>query len=205
MNKNCDFSNCYIVGPTGPKGDNGNADTIEIRNAKTVGPEDAAKVIDTYDSGRHILDFEIPMGATGPKQPATFGYKFSDVGTILNLTKQEVETVPLNMVGESRGIDIEEDSFIILTNGIYKIEYYFSGSISMDTALFTEVLKNDEALDGTTISKDLITNTDSDFYGMTVATLNEGDIITLGVRANNDVVLTFAPDINAYLIITKLV
>ena len=66
MNKNCDFSNCYIVGPTGPKGDNGNADTIEIRNTKTVGPEDAAKVIDTYDSGRHILDFEIPMGATGP-------------------------------------------------------------------------------------------------------------------------------------------
>lgn len=30
-------------------------------------------------------------------------------------------------------------------------------------------------------------------------------IISLGVRANNDVVLTLAPDINAYVIITKLI
>lgn len=205
MNKNCDFSNCYIMGPTGPKGDNGNADTIEIRNTKTVLPEEKAKVIDTYSDGKHILDFEIPIGPTGPEHIATFGYEFSDIGTILNLKKQEGAQIPLNRVGSSREMKLEENQFTILTNGIYKIEYYFSGSISVDTALFVEVLQNDEEIDGTTISKDLITNTDSDFYGMTITTLNEGDIITLGVRANNDVVLTFAPDINAYLLITKLV
>lgn len=34
-----------------------------------------------------------------------------------------------------------------------------------------ERIRNDEVIDGTTISKDLITNTDSDFYGATVLEL----------------------------------
>lgn len=206
MRKNCGFSNCYLVGPTGPRGV---ADTIEIGKTTTVSPDREALVIDTYSLGKHILDFEIPMGVTGPTGPSiilAFGYKFSDLGTILNLTRQEVMKVPLNRNGEAREINLEDNSdFIILENGIYKLEYYFSGSISSDTALFTELLRNGEAIDGTTISKDLITNTDSDFYGACVTTLEANDRISLGVRANNDVVLTFAPDINAYVIITKLI
>ena len=76
-----------------------------------------------------------------------------------------------------------------------------------DTAFFTELLRNDEVIDGTTISKDLITNTDSDFYGATVLELEQNDFISLSVRANadTDTVLTLAPDINAYVIITKFV
>lgn len=206
MRKNCGFSNCYLVGPTGPRGV---ADTIEIGKTTTVSPDREALVIDTYSLGKHILDFEIPMGVTGPTGPSiilAFGYKFSDLGTILNLTRQEVMKVPLNRNGEARKINLEDNSdFIIVENGIYKLEYYFSGSISSDTAFFTELLRNGEAIDGTTISKDLITNTDSDFYGACVTTLEANDRISLGVRANNDVVLTFAPDINAYVIITKLI
>ena len=76
-----------------------------------------------------------------------------------------------------------------------------------DMAFFTELLRNDEVIDGTTISKDLITNTDSDFYGATVLELEQNDFISLSVRANadTDTVLTLAPDINAYVIITKFV
>lgn len=82
-----------------------------------------------------------------------------------------------------------------------------------DTAFFTELLRNDEVIDGTTISKDLITNTDSDFYGATVLELEQNDFISLSVIANadtdtdtdTDTVLTLAPDINAYVIITKFV
>ena len=78
-----------------------------------------------------------------------------------------------------------------------------------DTAFFTELLRNDEVIDGTTISKDLITNTDSDFYGATVLELEQNDFISLSVRADadtdTDTVLTLAPDINAYVIITKFV
>lgn len=70
-----------------------------------------------------------------------------------------------------------------------------------------ERIRNDEVIDGTTISKDLITNTDSDFYGATVLELEQKDFISLSVRANadTDTVLTLAPNINAYVIITKFV
>ena len=85
----------------------------------------------------------------------------------------------------------------------------FLGFIANDTAFFTEILRNDEVIDGTTINKDLITNTDSDFYGATVLELEQNDFISLSVRANadtdTDTVLTLAPDINAYVIITKFV
>lgn len=86
-------------------------------------------VIDAYSFGKYILDFEIPMrgtGLTGPSVILAFGYKFRDLGTILNLTKQEVVKVPLNKNGEAREINLEDNSdFIILENGIYKFEYYF--------------------------------------------------------------------------------
>lgn len=68
-----------------------------------------------------------------------------------------------------------------------------------------ERIRNDEVIDGTTISKDLITNIDSDFYGATVLGLEQNGFISLSVRANADTVLTLAPDINAYVIITKFV
>lgn len=70
-----------------------------------------------------------------------------------------------------------------------------------------ERIRNDEVIDGTTINKDLITNTDSDFYGATVLELEQNDFISLSVRADadTDTVLTLAPDINAYVIITKFV
>lgn len=191
--------NCYIMGPTGPKGD---ADIIEVRNTITVSSTENARVIDNYNSGKHVLDFEIPSGNFN----SVFGYKYSDVGTVLNLTKQKSEVIPLNMIGESAGVDVNEnDKFLILEDGVYKIEYYFSGSISNDTAFFTELLQNDNVIDGTTVSKDLITNTDSEFYASTITRLSNGDFITLNVRANSNTVLTLAPDINAYLIITKLI
>lgn len=205
MRKDCKISNCYIMGPTG------RSESIEVRNTTTVSPDMNAKVIDTYSSGKHILDFEIPrgydgnIGPTGPEFARAFGYKYSDVGTVLNLTKQIGEKISLNRGVESKEIDIsKDDEFIILIDGIYKIEYYFSGSITDDTAFFTELLSNDEVIDGTTISKDLITNEDSDFIGASVVSLKNGDVISLSVRANADTVLTLAPDTNAYLIITRL-
>ncbi len=200
MEKNCRFRNCYIPGPTGPKGE---ADTIQVRDTITVDASMPARVIDTYNSGKHILDFEIPSASSSID---AFGYKYSDTGTVLNLSRQKGEKIPLNRIGESIKIGVNlNDDFVILEDGIYKIEYFFSGSISNDTAFFTEILLNDIVIDGTTISKDLITNTDSDFYGMTISKLKKDDLISLSVRSNSDTVLTMAPDINAYVIITKLV
>ena len=153
-----------------------------------------------------ILLDDLFYRGTGPEFIKAFGHKFSDIGTVLNLEKQVSMKIPLNRNGEAREIDLEDNSdFIILENGIYKLEYYLSCFISSDTAFFTELLKNGDIIDGSTISKDLVNNTDSDFYGAVVTTLRENDRISLGVRANNDVVLTLNPDTNAYVIITKMI
>lgn len=53
MERHCKCSNCYIVVPTGPKGE---TDTIEVRNTITVDPSQDARVIDTYSAGKHILE-----------------------------------------------------------------------------------------------------------------------------------------------------
>lgn len=208
MKKECEFSNCYIISPIGKAG---KADSIQIRNTKTVPPDMDAKVIDTYNSGKHILDFEIPrgydgdIGPTGPEFATAFAYKYSDVGTVLNLTKQTSEKIPFNRSGNSKQVDIsKDDEFIILVEGIYKIEYYYSGSITDDTAFFTEILKNGEVIDGTTISKDVTTNVDNDFFASCIISLTKDDVISLAVRANADTVLTSAPDTNAYIVITRL-
>ena len=126
MERNCKCSNCYIVGPTGPKGE---ADTIEVRNTITVDPSQDARVIDTYSAGKHILDFEIPRGESSSK---VFGYKYSDVGTVINLTKQVEDIIPLNRTGTSLGIDVStNDYFIILEKGIYKLNIIFQVLLRM--------------------------------------------------------------------------
>ena len=63
---------------------------------------------------------------------------------------------------------------------------------------------NDISVNGTEISKDMIANTDMDFNGSVVSIINPRDIITIAIRANKNVTLTPAPDLNAYLILTKL-
>ena len=98
-----------------------------------------------------------------------------------------------------------ENKVIIKETGIYKIQYFFSASLSKETALFTQVLKNNETIDGSEISKDVNAQEDTDFYGLTVIRLNPNDVITLAVKARKTAILTPAPDTNAYLYITKLI
>lgn len=47
-------------------------------------------------------------------------------------------------------------------------------------------------------------NTDTDFYGVTLAELNENDSITLSLKSRKKTEVTLAPDINAYRIIIKI-
>lgn len=131
--------------------------------------------------------------------------KFSDVGTTYNLNTLQEETVSLNRISDFKNIITDiADEFIIVTSGIYKIEYFFSGHASIDTALFIGVSQNGEVLDGTEISKDVVKNNDTDFYGVTLAELEENDSITLSIKSRKKVEVTSAPDINAYVIIIKI-
>lgn len=203
MNDRLNFNNCYILGPTGPKGQDG--DKIVISKTTTLDEDMEAEVIDRVDGKTHNLEFRIPRGKKGGNTNPTYAYKFSDVGTTYDLEPLQADVVHLNRISDFKNIIMDvEDEFIILNSGIYKIEYFFSGHASEDTALFVGVSQNDEVLDGTEISKDVIKNTDTDFYGVTLAELYENDSITLSIKSRKEVEVTSAPDINAYVIIIKI-
>ena len=153
-----------------------------------------------------------PTGVTGPTGPSgeaftkEFAHKYNDEGNTIELTANIPHQVSLNISGEASGITVNlENSMIINSFGTYKIEYFFSGSISDNAALVVEVDNNDVSINGTEISKDVIVNTDTDFQGAVIVVANPRDIIDMKVRANKNVTLTPAPDLNAYLIITKLI
>lgn len=195
------------IGPTGPKGDSEN---IKIRKTETTEPGTEAVVIDTLIDKTHILDFKIPKGSIGPTGPtgplprSVFGYKFSDAGNIVNLEDDTFKEVELNRTGEVMGIINTGNAFTINEDGIYKIEYFFSASSSVQTALFTEIWLNGEFVEGSEVSKDVIVNNDTDFHSMTVTRAKKGDIINLVVKTRKASELTTAPDTNAFLYISKL-
>ena len=57
------------MGTTGPAGPQGEGKTITIRNTITGDPDTSAKVIDTIQDKKHILDFVIPRGEKGDEGP----------------------------------------------------------------------------------------------------------------------------------------
>lgn len=193
MNKNIN-PNCYQIfpgatGPAGPTGPTGPEGTIGATGP--IGPTGATG----------------PTGPTGPSgtNHAVFAYKYNDEGNTKELTANQTEQIDLAINSEASGISVTlENSMIINTLGIYKIEYFFSGSISENAALVIELENNGISINGSEISKDLIANTDTDFHGAVIINANQNDVINIGVRANKNVTLTPAPDVNAYLIVTKL-
>ena len=66
-----------------------------------------------------------PTGPTGPSgtNPAVFAYKYNDEGNTKELTANQAEQVDLAISSEASGISVTlENSMIINTTGIYKIE-----------------------------------------------------------------------------------
>ncbi len=57
------------MGTTGPADPQGEGKTITIRNTITGDPDTSAKVIDTIQDKKHILDFVIPRGEKGDEGP----------------------------------------------------------------------------------------------------------------------------------------
>lgn len=154
-----------------------------------------------------------PTGATGPtgptgssgSNPNIFGYKYNDEGNTKTLTANITMPIDLSINGKANGISVTlENSMIINTPGIYKMEYFFAGSISDSTALVIELRNNNIPINGSEISKDLLANTEADFHATTIVEASQNDVINIAARANKNVVLTPAPDVNAYLIITKI-
>lgn len=75
MNNNCSGNrfnfpgnNCYIMGPTGPRGEAGPA-TITVGTTTTGDPGTEASVVNSGTIEDVVLDFTIPSGEIGPTGP----------------------------------------------------------------------------------------------------------------------------------------
>lgn len=191
-----------------PRGEQGIADMITIRSTITSAPGSNAKVTDTQVDNVHFLDFEIPRGETGPTGPdprSVYAHKFSDDGTPIVLEANTFVIVPLNRIGENSNINMDtENEFVIMETGIYKIEYYFSGNITEETALSLQLENNNQFIDGSEISKDVLPNIDNEFYGFALTRLTPNDTISLKIKANKATTLTPSPDTNAYVFISRI-
>lgn len=178
------------TGPTGPKGDQG-----------AQGPQGVAG-----PSGAQGL-----QGPTGPTGPAaeiptnTYGRKYDTTENNITLEQNISQDIPLGSNGPSNGITLEtQNKLTIPTTGIYKVDYYFSGSASTNADVTVNVKQNSTPIGSTTINKSLTANIDADFVGSTINSFTAGDKIGLSIESTEAATISPASDTSAYLNIIKL-
>ena len=122
MNERLNFNNCYVLGPTGPKGMDG--DKIIVERTTILDEDMSAEVIDRVEGNIHNLEFRIPRGKRGTSNNPTYGYKFSDVGTTYNLEVLQGEAISLNRISDFKNIitDIENGSITLSIKSRKKVE-----------------------------------------------------------------------------------
>lgn len=207
---------CSIVGPTGPAG----MGSITIGNTTTGNPGTNAVVTNTGTSQDAILNFTIPRGATGPAGPVgpagpqgptgisttnTYGRKYDTTETPITLVQNVASDVPLRTNGPANLITQgTTNKLTIPATGIYKIDYYFSGSSNAAIELTLNVKQNDNSLDSTTISKNVTQNQNTDFTGSTILNLTENDQIGLALQATDAATITPESGTSAYINIVRI-
>lgn len=146
-----------------------------------------------------------PAGPAGLTQTTTYGRKYDTSQTPLTLTGSVSQDVPLASNGPANGITQETtNKLTIPANGIYKIDYYFSGSTNTTTDVTITLNQNTTPISNTTINKNLTANIDTDFVGSTIANFNANDKIGLSIEATNTATISPSSDTSAYINIIKI-
>lgn len=125
---------CYIMGPTGPAGPQGEGETITIRNTITGDPDTSAKVIDTIQDKKHILDFVIPRGEKGDEGPnrirAAYLVTFNDGTSADGIPVPSTDNIPIDRIeldiSNLVTLDSENDSIKFNIPGYYKVSFSIS-------------------------------------------------------------------------------
>ena len=146
-----------------------------------------------------------PIGPAGSTETTTYGRKYDTSQTPLTLTGSVSQDVPLASNGPANGITQETtNKLTIPANGIYKIDYYFSGSTNTTTDVTITLNQNTTPISNTTINKNLTANQDTDFVGSTIANFNANDKIGLSIEATNTATISPSSDTSAYINIIKI-
>lgn len=149
-----------------------------------------------------------PQGIQGPEavaQTSTYGRKYDTTVNPITLEANIAQDVPLGSNGTSNGITLgTQNKLVIPIDGIYKVEYFFSGGANTNAEVTLNVKQNTNPIGSTTITKNLTANVDTDFVGSTINSFNANDQIGLSIKSTKAVTLSPASDTSAYLNIVKI-
>ena len=191
-----------IQGPTGPTGPTGPQGLQGIQGP--TGP--------TGPQGLQGLQgIQGPTGPTGPTGPAgptaieTYGRKYNTSTDNISLETNIAQNIPLGNNGPTNKITTATQNTLTITeNGVYLVEYGFSGSSSTNATLTVEVKQNANAIGSTSIVKTVTANNNTDFNSSTINSFAVGDEIGLSIKSSTTATITPANGTNAYLNIVRI-
>lgn len=146
-----------------------------------------------------------PTGPTGPTAIETYGRKYNTSTDNISLETNIAQNIPLGNNGPTNNITtVTQNTLTITENGVYLVEYGFSGSSSTNATLTVEVNQNANAISGTSIVKTVTANNNTDFNSSTINSFTVGDEIGLSIKSSTTATITPANGTNAYLNIVRI-
>ena len=194
-----------IQGPTGPTGPTGPQGLQGLQGIQgPTGPTGP-----TGPQGLQGLQgIQGPTGPTGPAGPTaieTYGRKYNTSTDNISLETNIAQNIPLGNNGPTNKITTATQNTLTITeNGVYLVEYGFSGSSSTNATLTVEVNQNANAIGGTSIVKTVTANNNTDFNSSTINSFAVGDEIGLSIMSSTTATITPANGTNAYLNIVRI-
>ena len=192
-------------GPTGPTGPQGLQGLQGIQGP--TGPTGPAGP----QGLQGLQGIQGPTGPTGPTGPAgptaieTYGRKYNTSTDNISLETNVAQNIPLGNNGPTNNITTATQNTLTITeNGVYLVEYGFSGSSSTNATLTVEVNQNANAISGTSIVKTVTANNNTDFNSSTINSFAVGDEIGLSINSSTAATITPANGTNAYLNIVRI-
>ena len=192
-------------GPTGPTGPQGLQGLQGIQGP--TGPTGPAGP----QGLQGLQGIQGPTGPTGPTGPAgptaieTYGRKYNTSTDNISLETNIAQNIPLGNNGPTNKITTAtQNTLTIAENGVYLVEYGFSGSSSTNATLTVEVNQNANAISGTSIVKTVTANNNTDFNSSTINSFAVGDEIGLSINSSTTATITPANGTNAYLNIVRI-
>lgn len=144
-------------------------------------------------------------GPAGPTAIETYGRKYNTSTDNISLETDIAQNIPLGNNGPTNNITTATQNTLTITeNGVYLVEYGFSGSSSTNATLTVEVNQNSNAISGTSIVKTVTANNNTDFNSSTINSFAVGDEIGLSIKSSTTATITPANGTNAYLNIVRI-
>ena len=188
-----------IQGPTGPTGPAGPQGLQGLQGIQgPTGPTGPA-------GPQGLQGIQGPTGPTGPTAIETYGRKYNTSTDNISLETNIAQNIPLGNNGPTNNITTATQNTLTITeNGVYLVEYGFSGSSSTNATLTVEVNQNANAISGTSIVKTVTANNNTDFNSSTINSFSVGDEIGLSIKSSTTATITPANGTNAYLNIVRI-